>query len=46
MQMGDKVKNGEFSVDEFVDGLIDIEAEKELNEALGMNEDDSSSDDR
>jgi RNA polymerase primary sigma factor len=45
MQMGDKVKNGELSVDEFVDGLIDIEAEKELNEALGMNEDDSSSDD-
>ena len=45
MQMGDRVKNGELSVDEFVDGLIDIEAEKELNEALGMNEDDSSSDD-
>ena len=44
MQMGDKVKAGELSVDEFVDGLIDIEAEKELNEALGMNEDESSND--
>jgi RNA polymerase primary sigma factor len=30
MQMGEKVKAGELSVDEFVDGLIDIEAEKEL----------------
>jgi RNA polymerase primary sigma factor len=44
MQMGDKVKAGELSVDEFVDGLIDIEAEKELNEALGMNEEESSND--
>ncbi|NCV53434.1 MAG: RNA polymerase sigma factor RpoD, partial [Betaproteobacteria bacterium] len=42
MQMGDKVKAGELAVDEFVDGLIDIEAEKELNEALGMNEEESS----
>ena len=42
MQMGDKVKAGELSVDEFVDGLIDLEAEKELNEALGMNEEESS----
>ena len=41
LQMGDRVKAGELSVDEFVDGLIDIEAEKELNEALGMNDDDS-----
>ena len=44
MQMGDKVKAGELSVDEFVDGLIDLEAEKELNEALGMNEEESSND--
>ena len=45
LQMGDRVKAGELSVDEFVDGLIDIEAEKELNEALGMNEDDSADED-
>ena len=38
MTMGEKVKKEELSVDEFVDGLIDIEAEQELNEALGMNE--------
>ena len=44
MQMGNKVKAGELSVDEFVDGLIDLEAEKELNEALGMNEEESSKD--
>ncbi|EDZ65111.1 sigma 70 [beta proteobacterium KB13] len=44
MQMGDKVKAGELSVDEFVDGLIDLEAEKELNEALGMNDEESSND--
>ena len=44
MQMGNKVKAGELSVDEFVDGLIDLEAEKELNEALGMNEEESSND--
>ena len=44
MHMGDKVKAGELSVDEFVDGLIDLEAEKELNEALGMNEEESSND--
>ena len=44
MQMGDKVKAGELLVDEFVDGLIDLEAEKELNEALGMNEEESSND--
>src|SRR5210317_1644168 len=42
LQMGDRVKAGELAVDEFVDGLIDIEAEKELNEALGMNEEESS----
>jgi len=45
LQMGDRVKAGELSVDEFVDGLIDIEAEKELNEALGMNEEDSADED-
>ena len=44
MQMGEKVKAGELLVDEFVDGLIDLEAEKELNEALGMNEEESSND--
>ena len=44
MHMGDKVKAGELSVDEFVDGLIDLEAEKELNKALGMNEEESSND--
>jgi RNA polymerase primary sigma factor len=45
MQMGAKVRAGELSVDEFVDGLIDLEAEKELNEALGMNDDSGDSDD-
>ena len=30
MVMADKVRKGELGVDEFVDGLIDVEAEKEL----------------
>ena len=30
MKIGQKVKKGEIGVDEFVDGLIDMEAEKEL----------------
>ena len=30
MTMSDKVKKNELGVDEFVDGLIDMEAEKEL----------------
>ena len=30
MKMADKVRKNELGVDEFVDGLIDVEAEKEL----------------
>ena len=47
MNMGEKVKKGELGVEEFVDGLIDMEAEKELAKveaALTQTEDDEDED--
>ena len=47
MNMGEKVKKGELGVEEFVDGLIDMEAEKELAKveaALTQTEDDDDED--
>ena len=47
MGMGEKVKKEELGVEEFVDGLIDMEAEKELAKveaALTQNEDDEEED--